>query len=43
MIVTYIIDSLLNFPISRPISHVFLIFIMVAFIGLFNNNERENI
>ena len=31
MLVVYLIDSTLNFPINRPISHVFLFFLIVVF------------
>ena len=31
MLVVYLIDSTLNFPLNRPISHVFLFFLIVVF------------
>tara|TARA_Y100000590_G_scaffold436438_1_gene556993 strand:+ start:42 stop:1316 length:1275 start_codon:yes stop_codon:yes gene_type:complete len=31
MLSTYIIDSMLNFPVSRPITHVLFLFILVLF------------
>ena len=34
MMSIYIIDSMLNFPISRPISHIFLVFMLVVIIKL---------
>ena len=43
MMVVYILDTLINFPISRPISHMFLIFVSVTLIFLANKNEENNI
>ena len=43
MMVVYILDTLINFPISRPISHIFLIFVSVTLIFLANKNEENNI
>ena len=34
MMSVYIIDSMLNFPISRPISHIFLVFMLVVVMKL---------
>ncbi len=34
MMSVYIIDSMLNFPISRPVSHIFLVFMLVVVIKL---------
>ena len=34
MMTVYIIDSMLNFPISRPVSHIFLVFILIVFMKL---------
>ncbi len=34
MMGVYIIDSMLNFPISRPISHIFLVFMLIVFMKL---------
>ena len=34
MMSVYIIDSMLNFPISRPVSHIFLVFILIVFMKL---------
>ena len=34
MMSVYIIDSMLNFPISRPVSHVFLVFVLIVFMKL---------
>ena len=34
MIIVFIIDSMLNFPISRPISYVFILFVLVSSINL---------
>lgn len=36
MMSVYIIDSMLNFPISRPISHIFLVFMLVVVMNLKN-------
>lgn len=38
MMSVYLIDSMLNFPISRPISHMFLIFLLIASI---NSNSND--
>ena len=43
MMVVYILDTLINFPISRPISHIFLIFVSVTLIFIANKNEENNI
>ena len=34
MMTVYIIDSMLNFPISRPVSHIFLVFMLIVVIKL---------
>ena len=34
MMSIYIIDSMLNFPISRPVSHIFLVFMLIVFMKL---------
>ena len=34
MLIVYIIDTLINFPIARPISHIFLIFVSITLIFL---------
>ena len=34
MMSVYIIDSMLNFPISRPVSHIFLVFVLIVFMKL---------
>ena len=34
MMGVYIIDSMLNFPISRPVSHIFLVFMLIVFMKL---------
>ena len=34
MMSVYIIDSMLNFPISRPVSHIFLVFMLIVFMKL---------
>ena len=43
MLFAYIADSMLNFPIDRPIAHIYLIFILVAYMidqkTKFNPNE----
>ncbi len=43
MLFAYIADSMLNFPIDRPITHIYLIFILVAYMvdqkTKFNPNE----
>ena len=36
MMSVYIIDSMLNFPISRPVSHIFLVFMLVVFMKIKN-------
>ena len=41
MLSIYIIDSLLNFPLARPVSHLLLLFIVSSLI--FKINELENI
>ena len=38
MISVYIIDSLLNFPINRPISHIFFLLLIVVF----QTNEKKS-
>ena len=38
MMSVYLIDSMLNFPISRPISHMFLIFLLVASTNIYVND-----
>lgn len=42
MMSVYLIDSMLNFPISRPISHIFLIFLLVSLTFLIERNEISN-
>ena len=39
MISVYIIDSMLNFPISRPVSHIFLVFMLIVFMKLREAND----
>ncbi len=34
MMSVYFIDSMLNFPISRPVSHIFLVFMLIVFMKL---------
>ena len=34
MMTVYIIDSMLNFPISRPVSHIFLVFMLIVVMKL---------
>ena len=44
MIISYGIDSMLNFPISRAISHMNFIFILIFFIHIqtvINNRSNE--
>ena len=43
MITSYLIDSSLNFPIARPISHLFIIFTLVTYILLHNNNQLDEV
>ena len=43
MMTVYIIDTLINFPIARPISHVFLIFTSISLIFLAHKYEKNNI
>ena len=43
MITSYLIDSSLNFPIARPISHLFIIFTSVTYILLHNNNQLDEV
>ena len=43
MILVYTIDTLLNFPIARPISHIFLIFMSIGLMFLANKYEKNNI
>ena len=38
----YLIDSMLNFPISRPISHVYFLFILAAYQNLSNQDENNS-
>ena len=42
MLSVYIIDTLINFPIARPVSHIFLIFISIALISLSKNYEKNS-
>ena len=42
MMTVYIIDTLINFPISRPVSHIFLIFISITLMFLANKYEKTN-
>ena len=37
----YLLDSMLNFPISRPISHIYFLFILVAYQNLSNQHENN--
>ena len=39
MMSVYIIDSMLNFPISRPVSHIFLVFMLIIFMKLKEVND----
>ena len=32
--IVYFIDSMLNFPISRPISHIYFLFILMGYQSL---------
>ena len=41
MMSVYIIDSMLNFPISRPVSHIFLVFILIVFMKLKEVYEKQ--
>ena len=41
MMLVYIIDTLINFPIARPISHIFLIFVSITLIFLANKYEKN--
>ena len=41
MISVYIIDSMLNFPINRPISHIMLIVILVLYQQTKNKLKNE--
>ncbi len=43
MMLVYIIDTLINFPVARPISHIFLIFVSITLIFLANKYEKNNI
>ena len=43
MIISYLIDSSLNFPIARPISHLFIIFTLVTYVILYNNNQLDEV
>ena len=43
MLSVYIIDTLINFPIARPVSHIFLIFISIALISLSKNYEKKTV
>ena len=43
MILVYTIDTLFNFPIARPISHIFLIFVSISLMFLANKYEKKNI
>jgi len=43
MLLVYIIDTLINFPIARPISHIFLIFVSITLIFLADKYEKNNI
>ena len=39
----YLIDTLLNFPIARPISHIFMIFVSITLIFLGKKYEKNSI
>ena len=41
MLSIYLLDSMLNFPIARPISHIFLLFVLAALINLNEMNEKQ--
>ncbi len=43
MMMVYILDTLINFPIARPISHLFLIFVSITLIFLADKYEEKNI
>ena len=43
MIVVCLIDSLLNFPVARPISHIFLIFLIIVFEESLINKQKKSI
>lgn len=43
MMMVYILDTLINFPIARPISHLFLIFVSITLIFLADKYEENNI
>jgi len=36
--IAYIIDSMLNFPIARPLSHVYFLFVLVSYV-IFKQNK----
>lgn len=40
MLSVYVLDSMINFPIARPISHIFLLFVLVSLINLNEINEK---
>lgn len=41
MLVVYFIDSMLNFPISRPISYIAMIFVLVSSMNINNSVRNE--
>ena len=43
MIAVCLIDSLLNFPVARPISHIFLIFLIIVFEESLTNKKKKSI
>ncbi|MEC8175839.1 MAG: O-antigen ligase family protein [Bacteroidota bacterium] len=38
IMIAYIIDSMLNFPIARPLSHVYFLFVLVSYV-IFKQNK----
>ena len=43
MISVCLIDSLLNFPVARPISHIFLIFLIIVFEESLINKKKKSV
>jgi len=42
MMTVYVIDTLFNFPIARPVSHIFLIFVSITLIFIINKYEKNS-
>ena len=42
MMTVYVIDTLFNFPIARPVSHIFLIFVSITLIFIMNKYEKNS-